>query len=241
MYLRHSFKDGSAKAVIEGLSHSGDQYEEAIASLRSRYARPRLIHQAHVRKIYEAASLREGSGKELRYLHDTVQQHLRALKAMGNEPPGSFITSLLELKLDTNTMFEWQKASQNSTDMPHYTKLLEFLNLRAQASETCSTESKKHPRYEPTRKPVTSLTASATDAVTNCYLCKTQKHPLYIFPQFKSLPHERMLATVRFQQPMPQLPQGQVTSQRIAEAITGAEDVRNLTTLCFIVKLKLTM
>ena len=197
VYLRHSLKDGSAKTVIERLSHSGDQYEEAIASLRSRYARPRLIHQAHVRKIYEAASLKEGSGKELRYLHDTVQQHLRALKAMGNEPSGSFITSLLELKLDKNTMFEWQKTSQDSTDMPHYTKLLEFLNLRAQASETCSTQSKKHPRYEPTRKPVTSFTASATDAVTNCYLCKTQKHPLYIYPQFKSLPHERMLATVR--------------------------------------------
>ena len=33
-------------------------------------------------------------------------------------------------------MFEWQRNSQASTDVPHFSKLLEFLDLRAQASET---------------------------------------------------------------------------------------------------------
>ena len=65
VYLRHALKDGSAKNVIEGLSHSGDQYKEAIDSLKARYDRPRIIHQAHVRKIYEVPSLTDGSGKEL--------------------------------------------------------------------------------------------------------------------------------------------------------------------------------
>ncbi len=40
-----------------------------------------------------------GTGRELRCLYDTVQQHLRALKAMEYEPSGPFITSVLELKL----------------------------------------------------------------------------------------------------------------------------------------------
>ena len=88
--------------------------------LRARYDRPRLIHQTHVRSILEAPALKDGSGKELRRLHDVTQQHLRALKAMGHEPPGAFITSVLELKLDTNTMFEWQRHGQDSTDVPHY-------------------------------------------------------------------------------------------------------------------------
>ena len=47
VYLRHSLKDGSAKNVIEGLSHSGDQYKEAIDTLKARYDRPRIIHQTH--------------------------------------------------------------------------------------------------------------------------------------------------------------------------------------------------
>lgn len=38
------------------------------------------------------------------------------MKSMGYDPSGSFNTSALELKLDQNTMFEWQKHSQESTD-----------------------------------------------------------------------------------------------------------------------------
>ena len=44
VYLKNSLKDGTAKAVIEELSQSGEHYEEAIKSLKSRYDRPRLIH-----------------------------------------------------------------------------------------------------------------------------------------------------------------------------------------------------
>ena len=76
VYLQNALKGGSAKQVVEGLSRSGEYYTEAIKSLQSRYDRPRLIHQTHVRMILEAPSLKEGSGKELRRLHDTVQQHL---------------------------------------------------------------------------------------------------------------------------------------------------------------------
>ncbi len=205
VYLRHSLKDGSAKSVIEGLSRSGEQYPEAIESLKSRYSRPRLLHQTHVRRIYDVPSLKEGNGKELRRLHDTVQQHLRALKAMGEEPSGSFITSLLELKLDTNTTFEWQKFSQESESVPHYSKLLEFLDLRAQASETSVSETRKTPRNEthPSKKSAfgkgaTSFAASvSSQPFATCALCKPEKHPLYACPRFKSMSHDKMLDTIR--------------------------------------------
>lgn len=114
MYLRQSLKHGPARSIIKGLAHSGEQYEEAITS---RYDRPRLVHQAHVRMILESPQLREGSGKELRRLHDTLQLHTRALKSMGKEPSLSFITFIVELKLDTGTMFEWQRLTQSDTDL----------------------------------------------------------------------------------------------------------------------------
>ena len=205
VYLRHALKDGSAKSVVEGLSRSGDHYDEAITCLKTRYDRPRLIHQAHVRKIIEIPNLKDGSGKELRRLHDTAQQHLRALKALGHDPPGSFITSLLELKLDINTMFEWQWHSQESTDVPHFKHLLEFVSLRAQASEASVSDlGKKNPRsdgpsskksFVPT-KPVASFTASA-ELSGNCILCKSVKHPLYSCLKFKSLNHADKLSTLK--------------------------------------------
>ena len=207
-YLRHALKDGTAKSVIEGLSRSGEHYEEAISCLKLRYDRPRLIHQAHVRKILEIPSLKDGSGRELRRLHDTAVQHLRALKAMGNEPSGAFITSTLELKLDTNTMFEWQRHSQSSTEVPHYKELLQFVDLRAQASESATSgvakkSFDKNNAPPPLRKnyasgkPVASFAASADSSLGLCIACKSEKHPLYVCTRFKSMCHSDKLSLLR--------------------------------------------
>ena len=54
---------------IEGLSHSGDNYEEAVKCLK---ARSRLIQRTHVQSIVDAPPLKDGSGKELRKLHDIL-------------------------------------------------------------------------------------------------------------------------------------------------------------------------
>ena len=126
VYLQHSLKDGLAKDTIEGLSHSGDHCAEAIVCLKSRYDRPHLIHQTHVRKILNASRIKDGTGQELQKLHDTVQQHLRALKAMDYDPSGPFITSVLELKLDQTTMFEWKKHTQTINDVPIIRNLWTF-------------------------------------------------------------------------------------------------------------------
>lgn len=98
VYLRQALKDGTAKSAIEGLSRSGEHYMEAVDYLQDRFDRPRLIHQTHVREIMEAPRLKDGSGRELRRFHDVMQQHIRALKAMGCEPPGPFLMSVLELQ-----------------------------------------------------------------------------------------------------------------------------------------------
>ncbi len=89
--------------------------------------------------ILDAPSLKEGTGRELRKLHDLAQQHLRALKSMKYDPG----PSVLELKLDATTTFEWQKHSQTQRKVPHYQDLLDFINLRAQASESRSQQQVK--------------------------------------------------------------------------------------------------
>ena len=108
VYLRSALKGGPAKQEIEGLSRLAEFNAEAVECLQTCYDRPRLIHQTHVKVILEAPPLRDGNGKELRRLHDVVQQHLRALKALDYEPFGPFITSVQELKLDGTTNFEWR-------------------------------------------------------------------------------------------------------------------------------------
>ena len=125
---------------------------------------------------------------------------------MEYEPSGSFITSVLELKLDTNTMFEWQKYSQDSINVPHYQRLLEFINLPAQASEASVSDHKRASQVEDhsvkkgsnAGKSITSFTASTVNSTGhNCVICKSHKHPLYACLQFKSLPHYEMVSTLK--------------------------------------------
>ena len=105
MYLQNAIKDKTAKSLIAGLTRSSEHYDKAIKCLQERYDRPRQIHRTHVRRIVEATPLKDGTGKEIRALHNLVIQHLRALKSLGHEPSQTFITSLLEMKLDSTTMF----------------------------------------------------------------------------------------------------------------------------------------
>ena len=42
---------------------------------------------------------------------------------------------MLELKLDQAMVLELQRHNQDSNDVPHYSALLDFIDLRAQASE----------------------------------------------------------------------------------------------------------
>ena len=51
------------------------------------------------------------------------------LKTLGCDLPGKFLTSMIELKLDVDTLFEWQKYSKAEADVAHYQDLLDFINL----------------------------------------------------------------------------------------------------------------
>ena len=141
-------------------------------------------------KFLVHAPFKHGNGREPRKLHNTVQQHLRALKSIGYEPSGPFIKSTLELKLDQSTMFEWQKHSQKSTGVPHYQDLLKFLNLWAQASESYLADHGKKSRYEMSNVKkvstnsgiVASFTASLESSSSRCILCKPEKHPVCLSP-----------------------------------------------------------
>ena len=201
-YLRQALKHGSARNMVEGLSRTGEQYDEAIECLENRYNKPRLIHQAHVKEIIEVPSLRDNSAKEIRRLHDVLQQHLRALKAMKKEPSSPFITSLIEMKLDNDTRFEWQKHSQASVDVPDYNDLLEFLNLRAQAAESAMSGPRRHGNNRkgqssnPPGREFSHLTHAQDPSSSDCVVCN-EKHPLYACKTFKALSHDKMMEVTR--------------------------------------------
>ena len=80
-------------------------------------------------------------------------------------------------------MFEWQKHSHESTTVPHYRKLLDFINLHAQASESLSPSKEPNPPNKP-------IAADASDTSPNCI---TDRHPLYASSRFKSLSNDQKI------------------------------------------------
>ena len=135
-----------------------------------------------MRAIIDATPLKDGNGRELRRLPDIANQHMRAIKAMGYSP-WTFVTSVLETKLDQTTMFEWQKHSQGVKEVPEYLELLEFLDLRARATENTKAEpERKHSSNPPSNK--TARPSYAVNMDETCVACKKANHPLYACKSF---------------------------------------------------------
>ena len=101
---------------------------------------------------------------------------MRAIKAI-DYSPWMFVTSVLESKLDQTTMFEWQKHSQGSKEVPDYLELLEFLDLLAQATENTKGEpERKHSSNPLSKKAARPSYVANTDET--CVACKKVNHPL---------------------------------------------------------------
>ena len=94
-------------------------------------------------------------------------------------------------------MFEWQKHSQSHTEVPDYQHILEFIDLRAQASEASLSEAngaKKHHRRSQPDKVLSSFFSAKDSSADSCVLCKNEKH---LCPKFKSLTNDGKLATLK--------------------------------------------
>ena len=130
-------------------------------------------------------------------IHDDVaNQHMRAIKSMGYSP-WTFVTSVLETKLDQTTMFEWQKHSQGSKKVPDYLELLEFLDLRARATENNKGEPERKHSSNPSLKKTASRPSYAVNADEMCVACKKANHPLYACKSFQALSHEKKMSVVK--------------------------------------------
>ena len=114
-----------------------------------------------------------------------------------------FLTSVIELKLHRDTMFEWQKHTQSNADTPHYQELLDFIDLQAQASETSQSQSARKSVPQRTQPSSTSKTIpsfatfSSAKSHSSCVLCEKEKHPLYHCPKFRPMSHEDKFSTLR--------------------------------------------
>ena len=102
-YLWQSLSDGTAKGIIAGLSHTGEQYNEAVKCLTEKYDQPCTIHRAHVKALTNRPSMKTGSSQELTKVHKNFMQHWGVLKLIEEEDLFSFMTACYENLMDNAT------------------------------------------------------------------------------------------------------------------------------------------
>ena len=66
-------------------------------------------------------------------MHDIGDQHLLMLKSVKYEPSRAFITALMEMKLDQNTMSDLQMRTHSKTNVPHFEDFLDLVDLQVRA------------------------------------------------------------------------------------------------------------
>ena len=91
--------------------------------------------------------------------------------------------------------------------MPAYQELLEFLDLRAQGSESSVPDANQRKSrvevYNARKTPfksgaITSFVSSAYDRSSSSEtLCGPERHPLYACPKFRGMQHDMMISTLK--------------------------------------------
>ena len=97
-------------------------------------------------------------------------------------------------------MFDWQTLTQGKSEVPHYMEFLEFVDLRARASEATIREGQRRQYQTVPNKgsaPTRTTYAANVDIKDSCVVCKAIKHPLYTCRKFRSLTPEQRMDVVR--------------------------------------------
>ena len=71
-YLQDALKDCPARFMMQGLTRTSENYEEAIKCLKEGYDRHRLVQEEQIRSIVDAVPIKNGRDKVLRRLYDAA-------------------------------------------------------------------------------------------------------------------------------------------------------------------------
>ena len=137
----NSLVDSTAAEAIAGLAITSANYDEAIATLRKRFGNPQLIVNRHMEALLAVAAVPSHLNiKCLRKLHDTVEAHVRGLRALGvpAESYGGLLTSVLVNKLPPEIrLIVSRETTAGRWDLDVVMKILEReVDARERASST---------------------------------------------------------------------------------------------------------
>ena len=153
-YLR-SLVDGNAESAIAGLPLTSANYKGALEILQNRFAQKQVIINAHMDTLLNLEPARSmGNIKAVRKVVDSVETHVRGLKALGidSKQYGTLLVPILMDKLPEEIRLIISRKYKDNFDL---TELVEAAKLEIEARERCRiahSDSSKEKQTEGYRK-----------------------------------------------------------------------------------------
>ena len=194
---------GDAARAIEALGISTANYTTAWAALKERFEDSKALSHYHVRSLFELSVMVKDSHVSLRKLIDSANNHLLALRNLGEAIDGwdSIIVYLLSTKLDAYAKREWEKRALQLAERPKVKEIMEFLNAHCRYLErTDHNKQEIHSKNKvtagkPARLKSENLSTHVTQKV-NCPVCNGT-HNLYHCEEFIKLPVQSRVSEVQ--------------------------------------------
>ncbi len=135
-YLR-SLVEGNAESAIAGLPLTSGNYKEALEILQNRFAQKQVIINAHMDTLLNLEPVRSIENiKAARKVLDSVETHVRGLKALGidSKQYGSLLVPILMDKLPEEIRLIISRKHKDNFEL---TELVEAAKLEIEAREHC--------------------------------------------------------------------------------------------------------
>ena len=173
-----SLLESSAAEAIAGLTLTAANYNEAMETLKKRFGNPQLIVNRHTEALLNIAAVSSNHDvKGLRRLHDSVEAHVRGLRALGVPATsyGGILSSVLvnELPPEIRLIVSREMAG----DGWNLDKVMKIIEREVDARERASvpTTSSNPRRRMPTAATLIASNSEPTGEHITCVYCR-QRH-----------------------------------------------------------------
>lgn len=195
MQLLKTHVTGEAETLLSDLMVSEVNFDSAWQRLTDRFENKRVIVDKLINKLMHQPPSK-GDAKSIKKLLGTTDQVLLALKNLDRptESWDDWIIVLVTQKMGTETHRDWEKAQGNTTDLPTWPDLKNFLEEQFRISERIEGSYKRSDN-----KPKNEMKAYQTAFESaKCPVCE-EDHTLYNCPKWKQMAPKERAAFVKRQ------------------------------------------
>lgn len=190
-YLKTHTK-GEASKLIQHLEVSNANYKIAYDMLIGRYNNERILFTKYLDNILNLPILTNESSENIKQLHDTTLESLRAISNMGMDTSswGPIISYIISKKLDKETNRLYEQSLSKPRSIQNFDELMEFLEKRFQSLEALGEVKGKPETYKQTKAAETwskkwPIKSHHTNSY-NCIYCQ-EKHSIFYCRKFRAL------------------------------------------------------